>query len=147
MVRIVDTGFGVGAVAGVARQLDRNNARDIGLPREDWAEARFLLPEDDLDVLAERLARGRAPQGDLRDALAAARLRRDRRPTSFSAALDVVEVELAMGGGVAAARDARAFPERFPTRRAEFRAVVPRIREAGGDPAPRTLAAITAGSP
>ncbi len=113
----------------------------------DFAEARFLLPEDDPDVLSERIARGRAPKGDLKDALAAAKLRRDGRPTSFSAALDVVEVELSLGWGLAAARDVRALPDRFPTRRPEIRALAPRIRAAGGDPAPRTLEAIAAGAP
>ncbi len=113
----------------------------------DYAEARFLLSDDDSDVLYERVRRGRAPKGDARDALAAAKARRDRRPTSFLAEVDVIEAELALGWGVAAAREWRSLADRFPLRRTEARAFLPRIRAAGGDPAPRTLDALAAGAP
>lgn len=113
----------------------------------DYAEARFLLSDDDLDVLYERVRRGRAPGGDVRDALAAARARRDRRPTGFAAAVDVVDMALALGWGAVAAREWRGMADRFPARRAEALALLPRIRAAGGDPAPRTLVALGTGAP
>ena len=136
------------ALVGRVSLVEAATLRLEGKPSDaEFAEARFLLPDDDPDVLAERIARGRAPKGDVRDAWAAAKTRRDRRPTSVSAAALVVDLELSMGWGRVAARELRGLVERFPTRATEIRALMQRARAAGGDPAPRTLAAIEALAP
>ncbi len=113
----------------------------------DFQEARFLLGEDDGQVLFERVERGAGPKGDLKDAVAAAKVLRDRKPADFAPAKRVVEVLLALGWGVPASREVRQWPDRFPRETSALRAVSPRVRAAGGDPGPRTLAAIEAGAP
>jgi hypothetical protein len=113
----------------------------------DLAEARFLLPADDPELLAERFRRGSASHGDRRDALAAAKALRERDPSDFEASRAVVRTYLALGWGVPAASVLRTWPEAFPTRGAEFRAACDEARSAGGDPAPRTLAMLEAGAP
>jgi subtilisin family serine protease len=111
---------------------------------DDLAEARFLLPESDPDVLAERVARGRAEGGDAADALAAARALRDASPADFAAARRVVDVALGAGWAVAAAAEVRGWTDRFPGRLAETVAAARRVRAAGADPATRSLPAVEA---
>lgn len=128
----------------VLRRLVGNNAGADA----DFAEARFLVGEDDPQVLHERVMRGTAgSKGDLKDALAAARALKDRRPADFAPARKVVEVLLSLGWGVPAAKELRSWPDRFPRETVEFRATAARVRAAGGDPGPRTLLSLEAGAP
>jgi hypothetical protein len=90
--------------------------------------------------------RGLAPDGDRRDALAAAKALRDRSPYDVAAARRVVDAFLALRWEVPAAQEVRAWADRFPTQVAERRAAAAAVREAGGDPGPRTLEAIAAGA-
>jgi subtilisin family serine protease len=154
-------------IDGILAELDRKNGNDradvgrLYLARArlrrmegkkaeadaDFSESRFLLPEGDPGVLIERLTRGLAPEGDLRDALAAAKAVSEADPASFAASARVVDVLLRLQWGVPAAAEVRRWPERYPTRTAELRAIVPKVKAAGGDPAPRTLAQINAATP
>jgi len=113
----------------------------------DLAEARFLLPESDTDLRALRVAWGLEKDGDLRDALAAAKGLRDDLPTDFARAASVVDVLLRLGWHAVAAAELRAWPERFPTRTSEGLAYAAKVRAGGGNPAPRTLEALSAGAP
>ena len=113
----------------------------------DLAEARFLLPEGDLDLLEDRVARGRAEGGDRRDALAAARTVAERHPTSFAAAVRVVDLLLDLSWGIPAATEVRSFSARFPREAPAIRALAVRVRAAGGDPAPRTFESLDRAAP
>ena len=126
----------------IERLLDKADASTA-----DWTEAKFLLPGSDPALLAERVDRGLAPSGDLKDALQAAKSLADSSRADFAAAQRVVEIELRLGWGIPAAGEIRTWADRFPGRAAEIRALSPRIRAAGGDPAPRTLSQLAAGSP
>jgi subtilisin family serine protease len=108
----------------------------------DFAEARFLLPEDDGDVLALRIARGLEDGGDRLDAREAAKALAEAHPTSIDAASRRVAIDVKLGWGVPAAVELRGWAERFPRDLARFRGHVAAVRAAGGDPAPRPLSAI-----
>jgi hypothetical protein len=125
----------------------RRQAGDGPGAEADFVEARFLLPQDDAGLLAERMARGRATGGDPADAVEAAEALAERDPSDFGVAERLLDLHLSLGWGVPAAALVRAWPERFPGRVAEHRAACGRVRAAGGDPAPRTLERLEAGAP
>ena len=113
----------------------------------DLAEARFLLPEGDADLRALRVAAGLEKGGDLLDALAVAKALRDDAPTDFARAALVVDVLLRLGWAGPAGAELRPWPDRFPLRSDELRVYATKVKAAGGDPAPRTLEALSAGAP
>lgn len=113
----------------------------------DLAEARFLLPETDPEVLRLRWQRGIAPGGDLLDARLAAIALRDQAPTRFEGFAAVLDLHVRLGWEISAAHELRTLVDRFPTRAAELPARARAVRALGGDPAPRTLERLAEGAP
>ncbi len=136
----------IGRVLLARSRLHRAEGRKLEADA-DFAECRFLLPDNDPAVLQERVALGDTPGGDLRDALAAARSLSEANPASFNASFRVARILVRLGWGIPAAAEARRWPERFPSRMTEFRSSLAEIRAAGGDPAPRTLAQLRSAAP
>ena len=139
-----------GRVSGASSRCAPRSAGGTAKATEaaaDLAEARFLLPESDTDLRALRVAWGLEKDGDLRDAWAAAKGLRDDLPTDFARATLVVDVLLRLGWHAVAAAELRAWPERFPSRASEGLAYAAKVRAGGGNPAPRTLEALSAGAP
>lgn len=129
------------------RSVSREGQGKAAEAKADLAEARFLLPEADPDVLRVRWRRGLAAGGDPLDARAAALALRDLAPTRIEGFSAVLDAHIRLGWAISAAHDVRTFADRFPTRAAELPAKARAVRAIGGDPAPRTLERITDGAP
>ncbi len=129
------------------RSVSREVQGKVADAAADLAEARFLLPEGDPDLLRVRWRRGLAPGGDPLDARAAALALRDLAPTRIEGWNAVFDLHVRLGWAIPAAHDLRAFSDRFPTRLADLPAKARAVRAIGGDPAPRTLERIGEGAP
>lgn len=129
------------------RSASRTGLGKAAEAKTDLAEARFLLPEADPELLRLRRRLGLEAGGDLLDARAAAIALRDLEPTQVEGFLAVLELHVRLGWAIPASHDVRAFADRFPTRLAELPARARAVRAIGGHPAPRTLERLAEGAP
>jgi len=129
------------------RSASRTGLGKTAEGKADLAEARFLLPEADPELLRLRRRLGLEPGGDLLDARAAAIALRDLDPTQVEGFLAVLELHVRLGWAIPASHDLRGFADRFPRRLAELPARARAVRAIGGHPAPRTLERLAEGAP